>query len=215
MQRHTHWQAFRRESALARGTMPPHPSLLCLRRGGQDDLLRLYASESIREREHQARASRLLHHALSCNPKSVCAAGAQDDPPRPESESIKIVEAPRTVAYVASFGGFGVESNILSNAKELRAKLDAAGVRFDARPRCDTLPMKTRAAEKFGNSMSPPGRLALWMACEQGMPWSGTVLRCSHSADVCESLTAVHARAAGLQVLLQPVRPAHQAAQPV
>jgi hypothetical protein len=58
----------------------------------------------------------------------------QDDPPRPENENIKIVEAPRSVAYVASFGGFGVESNILSNAKELRAKLSAAGVSFDVRP---------------------------------------------------------------------------------
>ncbi|KAK9845803.1 hypothetical protein WJX81_002827 [Elliptochloris bilobata] len=55
----------------------------------------------------------------------------QDDPPRPESDSIGIIKATRTLTYVASFGGFGVESNIIAQAKALRDKLRADGQRFD------------------------------------------------------------------------------------
>ena len=57
----------------------------------------------------------------------------QDKPPRPEDDSIGIVEAPRTVAYVASFGGFAVETSILTQARALREKLREDGQRFDVR----------------------------------------------------------------------------------
>ena len=57
----------------------------------------------------------------------------QDNPPRPESDSIGIVEAPRTLAYVSSFGGFAVETSILAQARALREKLREDGQRFDVR----------------------------------------------------------------------------------
>ena len=57
----------------------------------------------------------------------------QDDPPRPESDIIGIYKSPATTVYVASFDGFGVESNILAQAKALRDKLHEDGRRFDVR----------------------------------------------------------------------------------
>jgi len=60
----------------------------------------------------------------------------QDDPPRPESDIVGIYESPATTVYVASFDGFGVESNILAQAKALRDKLHEDGRRFDVRSYC-------------------------------------------------------------------------------